>query len=75
MEAPPITRERLLMGAVDARDIVPVEDIHGGVTIYHRGRPTRYLLAGEWYQARPELGPLGATSPVEPAADWLELRD
>lgn len=40
-----------LMGAVDARDILPVADRHGGVTVYFRGRPAYYLLAGEWYEA------------------------
>ena len=44
------------MGAVDARAIVPVEDAHGGVTIYYQGRPTHYLLAGEWYRALPAPG-------------------
>ncbi|MDP7340235.1 MAG: hypothetical protein QF786_13025, partial [Vicinamibacterales bacterium] len=50
-------RDMNLMGAVDARAIVPVEDVHGGLTIYYQGRPTRYLLAGEWYLASP--GPTG----------------
>ena len=55
MESPPGTRDLKLMGAVDARAIVPVQDAHGGVTIYYQGRPTHYLLAGEWYEALPEL--------------------
>lgn len=61
MESPPGIRDLKLMGAVDARAIVPVQDAHGGVTIYYQGRPTHYLLAGEWYEALPELtGPGGA---------------
>ena len=61
MRSPPSIRDLKLMGAVDARVIVPVQDAHGGVTIYYRGRPTHYLLAGEWYQALPEpAGPGGA---------------
>ena len=47
----------MLMGAVDARTIVPVMDAHGGVTIYHQGRPIRYLLGGESYRALPDPGP------------------
>ena len=54
MELPPSIRDLQLMGAVDARAIVPVQDAHGGVTIYCQGHPTLYLLAGEWYQALPE---------------------
>ena len=61
MESPTVIRELKLMGAIDARAIVPVQDTHGGVTIYYQGRPTRYLLAGEWYEALPEpTGPSGA---------------
>ena len=61
MESPAGIRAMKRMGAVDARAIVPVQDAHGGVTIYYRGRPTHYLLAGEWYQALPEpTGPGGA---------------
>ena len=37
MESPPSTRDLKLMGAVDARAIVPVQDAHGGVTIYYSG--------------------------------------
>ena len=55
MELPPGIRDLKLMGAVDARAIVPVQDVHGGVTIYYQGCPTLYLLAGEWYEALPEL--------------------
>ena len=55
MESSPGIRDLKLMGAVDARAIVPVQDAHGGVTIYYQGRPTHYLLAGEWYEALPEL--------------------
>lgn len=54
MKTPPRIRDPKLMGAVDARDIVPVHDVHGGLTIYDQGRPTHYLLAGEWYSARSE---------------------
>ena len=39
--------------AVDARAICPVADQHGGLVLYDRGRPTHYLLAGEWYTAIP----------------------
>ena len=61
MESPAGIRDLKLMGAVDARAIVPVQDAHGGVTIYYQGRPTHYLLAGEWYEALPEpTGPGGA---------------
>ena len=54
MESPRGIRDLKLTGAVDARAIVPVQDAHGGVTIYYQGRPTHYLLAGEWYEAFPE---------------------
>lgn len=50
-ETPSIRRPH--MGAIDARVIVPVRDAHGGVTMYSRGCPTHYLLAGEWYVAAP----------------------
>ena len=64
MEPYPKIRELARMGAVDARAIVPVQDAHGGVTVYYQGRPTHYLLAGEWYQARPEpAGPVVAAPP------------
>lgn len=53
------------MGAIDARAIVSVGDAHGGVTMYSGGRPTRYLLAGEWYVAAPRpRAPRLAESPV-----------
>ena len=42
------------MGAMDARKIVSVQDVHGGVTIYCQGRPTLYFLAGEWCRALPD---------------------
>ena len=42
-------------GAVDARAIVSVKDPHGGLTVYYRGRPISYLMAGEWYPAFPVL--------------------
>ncbi len=57
-------------GASDARAIIPVKDAHGGVTIYSHGRPSYYLLAGEWYAAAPapDLASVAAsTSPVGPA--------
>jgi len=58
------------MGAVDARAIVPVEDAHGGVTIYYQGRPTHYLLAGEWYQAVPaQRGPIQLRTHRSPESD------
>lgn len=58
MESLTRIRDLNLMGAVDARTIVPVQDAHGGVTIYCQGRTTHYLLAGEWYEALPEpIGP------------------
>jgi|AP95_1055475.scaffolds.fasta_scaffold36034_2 hypothetical protein len=61
------------MGAIDARALVPVRDAHGGVTMYSRGCPTHYLLAGEWYVAAPRPrapqlaespSPAGSTTPV-----------
>ena len=42
--------------AIDARAIVRVEDPHGGLSIYAYGRPTHYLLDGEWYAAAPRRG-------------------
>jgi hypothetical protein len=48
------------MAAVDARDIVTVQDSHGGLTVYFRDRPTHYLLDGEWYRAVPP----GSAAPV-----------
>ena len=61
MESPPGIRDLKLMGAVDALVIVPVQDAHGGVTIYYQGRSTHYRLAGEGYEALPKLtGPGGA---------------
>jgi len=50
------------MAAVDARDIVTVQDSHGGRTVYFRDRPTHYLLDGEWYRAIPLPGS-AATAP------------
>ena len=44
MESPASIRDLKPMCAVDARAIVPVQDTHGGVTIYYQGRPT--LFAG-----------------------------
>ena len=53
------------MAAVDARDIVTVQDAHGGLTVYLRDRPTHYLLDGEWYRA----APLPASAAPVPAPD------
>jgi len=50
----PVVPDTRLVGAVDARDILSVQDAHGGVTIYYQGRPSLYVLAGEWYRAFPE---------------------
>ena len=77
MESPPSSRDLKSMGAIDARAIVPVQDAHGGVTIYYQGRPTHYLLAGEWYQALPEptdpggsaLSPMGHRAVGSPESD------
>ena len=52
----PIMRESGPIAAVDARDIVTVQDSHGGRTVYFRDRPTHYLLDGEWYRAVPLPG-------------------
>ena len=68
MEVPPSIRDLKLMGAVDARAIVPVQDAHGGVTIYYQGRPTHYLLSGEWYEALPEPTGLGGAPPFDLAS-------
>ena len=65
MPPSPIAREPGPMAAVDARDIVTVQDSHGGVTVYFQDRPTHYLLDGEWYRAVP---PPGRPAPV-PAPD------
>ena len=54
------------MAAVDARDIVTVQDPHGGLTVYFQDRPTHYLLDGEWYRAAPLRSgepPLPASGP------------
>ena len=64
MEPPSGIRDLTGMGAVDARAIVPVKDAHGGVTIYHRGCPTHYLLAGERYEAVP-----ASHGPIQPHTD------
>jgi hypothetical protein len=77
MESPSSIRDvnMKLMGAVDARAIVPVEDAHGGVTIYYQGRPINYLLAGEWYQARPGPTDPDTTVPVVAVSSRPSLRD
>ena len=79
MESPPSIRDTKLMGAVDARAIVPVQDAHGGMTIYCQGRPTHYLLAGEWYQALPEPASFAVSDAAsdrlsDPASDRLITR-
>lgn len=51
MPSSPTAHEPRPMAAVDARDIVTVEDAHGGLTVYLQGQPTHYLLDGEWYRA------------------------
>ncbi len=57
------------MAAVDARDIVTVEDSHGGLTVYFQDRPTHYLLDGEWYRAVPLPGsPTAISAPDRKAA-------
>ena len=50
---PPGIRNLQAPGAVDARAIVRVKDPYGGLTVYYRGRPISYLMAGEWYPAFP----------------------
>lgn len=56
------------MAAVDARDIVTVQDSHGGLTVYFRDRPTHYLLDGEWYRAVPSPGAPALVPAPEPEA-------
>ena len=46
--------ETLPAAAVDARTLVPVSDEIGGVVIYLNGRPSYYVLNGEWFTAVPE---------------------
>jgi hypothetical protein len=76
MESPTCIRDLNLMGAVDARAIVPVQDAHGGVTIFYQGRPTHYLLAGEWYEALPEPIGSGSVALFNPAlTDRSSARD
>jgi hypothetical protein len=60
----PSIRDLKMTGAVDARAIVPVQDGHGGLTIFFGSRPTHYWLAGEWYRAQPEL--TGETAVIAP---------
>ncbi len=64
MDRPLTLDELTLSGAIDARFVVPITDEHGGVTIYYRGRPTHYLMGGEWFAAEPS--PL---TPAEPLAE------
>ncbi|MCY4510237.1 MAG: hypothetical protein OXG35_25240 [Acidobacteria bacterium] len=56
MPPSPTLREPGPMAAFDARDIVTVQDAHGGLTVYFQDRPTHYLLDGEWYRAVPLPG-------------------
>lgn len=53
MTRPPTLDELAWTGAIDARLVASVTDEHGGVTIYYGGRPTQYLVGGEWFVARP----------------------
>ena len=50
----------LAVAAVDARTLVPVSDEIGGVVIYLSGRPSYYVLNGEWFTAVPEPQSRGA---------------
>lgn len=66
MDLPPfVTWPPRHAGASDARAIVPVRDPYGGLTIYSHGRPTHYLLAGEWFAAAspPASDAVGSTTP------------
>lgn len=63
MPPSPTGRDPGPMAAVDARDIVTVQDPHGGLTVYFQDRPTHYLLDGEWYRAAP-LPPGAAPLPA-----------
>ena len=56
MPPSPTLREPAPTAAFDARDIVTVQDAHGGLTVYFQDRPTHYLLDGEWYRAVPLPG-------------------
>ena len=60
MSGTPTAHEGTAMAAVDARDVVAVRDAHGGLTVYFRDRPIRYLLGGEWYRAAAPPGRLAA---------------
>ena len=72
MQRPPNSRDLELTGAVDVRDIRPVQDAHGGLTIFYKGRPTHYLLGGEWYQAYPEPTGDRVTDNVAPEFSKLQ---
>lgn len=74
MQILPTMPETRLMGAVDARDILPVQDMYGGVTIYYQGRPTLYLLAGECYRAFPDPEPLSRSKPTAVYASLEKAR-
>lgn len=41
----------------DARAVVAVDDEIGGTVIYTNGRPSYYVLDGEWFQAVHMPGP------------------
>lgn len=69
MEHPPSIRNLIIAGAIDARAIVPVADAHGGITVYCQGRPTHYLLGGEWFAARSVLPVPPASPPDKPDVD------
>ena len=49
-----IKDKTLPVAAIDARALVPVSDEIGGVVIYLSGRPSYYVLNGEWFAAVPE---------------------
>lgn len=68
MSATPNAHEGTAMAAVDARDMVAVEDAHGGLTVYFRDRPIRYRLGGEWYRAAAPPGRLAAAPVSGPRA-------
>jgi hypothetical protein len=68
-------RGSIQAAAVDARSLVPVSDEIGGVVIYIGGRPSYYVLNGEWFAAvaeppaivRPghDLSSVGESKPTE----------
>ena len=36
---------------LDAREIVPIVDEEGGVSLYISGQPVYYIFDGEWFEA------------------------